>query len=41
MMRAVLLFAAFAVSTIAAFAHHGSGSYDASKPLTITGPIVT
>jgi len=41
MMRAVLLFAAFAVSTSAAFAHHGWGSYDASKPLTVTGPIVT
>src|SRR5881396_925058 len=41
MMRAVLLFAAFAVSTSAAFAHHGWGSYDAAKPITVTGPIVT
>jgi hypothetical protein len=41
MMRAVILFAAFAVLTSAAFAHHGWGSYDASKPLTVTGPIVT
>src|SRR5947207_12312215 len=41
MMRAVLLFAAFAVSTGAAFAHHGWGSYDATKPVTVTGPIVT
>jgi len=41
MMKAVLWFAAFAVLTGAAFAHHGWGSYDANKPLTVTGPIVT
>ena len=41
MMKAVLLFAAFAVLTGAAFAHHGWGSYDANKPLTVTGPIMT
>src|SRR5262249_32554053 len=41
MMRAVLLFAALAVLTGAAFAHHGWGSYDANKPLTVTGPIMT
>src|SRR5258707_743485 len=41
MMRVFLLFAVFAVLTSAAFAHHGWGSYDASKPLTVTGPIVT
>jgi Family of unknown function (DUF6152) len=41
MMRVFLLFAVFAVLTSAAFAHHGWGSYDASKPLTVAGPIVT
>jgi hypothetical protein len=41
MMRVFLLFAVFAVLTSTAFAHHGWGSYDASKPLTVTGPIVT
>lgn len=25
----------------AAAAHHGWGSYDASKPVTVTGPILT
>ena len=41
MLRAVLLFSAFAVLTSAAVAHHGWGSYDASHPVTVTGPIVT
>jgi hypothetical protein len=41
MLRAVLLFSLFALLTGAAYAHHGWGSYDASKPLTVTGPIVT
>jgi hypothetical protein len=31
--------AAFACGSAAA--HHGWGSYDASKPITVTGPIVT
>jgi hypothetical protein len=30
-----------AASTAAALAHHGWGSYDASKPVTVTGPIAT
>jgi Family of unknown function (DUF6152) len=28
-------------SASAAFAHHGWGSYDASKPFTVAGPILT
>ena len=28
-------------STVAVLAHHGWGSYDASKPVTVTGPIET
>jgi hypothetical protein len=30
-----------AVSTMVVLAHHGWGSYDASKPVTVTGPIQT
>jgi uncharacterized protein DUF6152 len=30
-----------ATSTAYVFAHHGWGSYDASKPITVTGPIET
>jgi hypothetical protein len=30
-----------ALLTGAAFAHHGWGSYDPAKPVTVTGPIVT
>ncbi|HEY7084906.1 MAG TPA: DUF6152 family protein [Hyphomicrobiaceae bacterium] len=30
-----------AASTMSVFAHHGWGSYDASKPITVTGPIET
>ena len=30
-----------ATSTMSVFAHHGWGSYDASKPITVTGPIET
>jgi Family of unknown function (DUF6152) len=41
MTRSVFFFAAFALLTSAALAHHGWGSYDASKPVTVTGPIVT
>src|SRR6266481_82312 len=33
MMRSVIL--------LSAFAHHGWGSYDASKPVTVAGPIMT
>ena len=39
--RAFALLAALALLTGAAFAHHGWGSYDAGKPVTVTGPIVT
>ena len=41
MMRSVILFSAFALLTSTAFAHHGWGSYDASKPVTVAGPIMT
>jgi hypothetical protein len=30
-----------AILPAAVFAHHGWGSYDAAKPLTVTGPIET
>lgn len=40
--RAVIAgFSILAVTTIAAVAHHGWGSYDASKPVTVEGPILT
>jgi hypothetical protein len=41
MLRAVIGFATLALLASAALAHHGWGSYDATKPVTITGPIVT
>ena len=41
MTRAVIFFFAFTLLTSAAFAHHGWGSYDANKPLTISGPILS
>ena len=41
MIRAVTFFAAIAVLTVAASAHHGWGSYDAANPVTVTGPILT
>ena len=41
MTRSVFFSAAFALLTSAALAHHGWGSYDASNPVTVTGPIVT
>jgi Family of unknown function (DUF6152) len=41
MMRTVIAWAAFALLTGAAFAHHGWGSYDAAKPVTVAGPILT
>jgi hypothetical protein len=41
MTRTVIFFSAFALLTGAAFAHHGWGSYDANKPVTVTGPILT
>jgi hypothetical protein len=33
--------AMLAATTMAAVAHHGWGSYDASKPVTVEGPIIT
>ncbi|MGL5164515.1 MAG: DUF6152 family protein [Afipia sp.] len=40
--RAVIAgFSILAVTTMAAVAHHGWGSYDASKPVTVEGPILT
>ena len=41
MMRIVSISAAIALTAGAALAHHGWGSYDAAKPLTVTGPILT
>ena len=41
MMRFVTFLSVFALLTGAAFSHHGWGSYDAAKPVTVTGPIVT
>jgi len=41
MTRTVIFFSPFALLTGAAFAHHGWGSYDANKPVTVTGPILT
>jgi hypothetical protein len=41
MIRAVAILAVFALLTGAALAHHGWGSYDAAKPVTVAGPIVT
>src|SRR6266851_6276373 len=41
MLRAVAIFAALALLTGAAFAHHGWGSYDAAKPVTVAGPVLT
>jgi hypothetical protein len=41
MKRALFGFAALVVSTGIAIAHHGWGSYDASKPITVNGPILT
>jgi hypothetical protein len=41
MIRAVLFLASLVLLTGAALAHHGWGSYDAVKPITVVGPIVT
>jgi hypothetical protein len=41
MMRAVILLPLFTLLTSAAFAHHGWGSYDATRPVTVAGPIIT
>ena len=41
MTRAFILLPLLASLTGAAFAHHGWGSYDATHPVTVTGPIMT
>jgi len=41
MIRTVTFFAALAVLTGVALAHHGWGSYDAAKPFTVAGAILT
>ena len=42
MLKTITVVSALAlVSAGAALAHHGWGSYDASKPVTVAGPIVT
>lgn len=41
MKRALILAAAAALVAGTAAAHHGWGSYDAAKPVTVTGPILT
>jgi Family of unknown function (DUF6152) len=41
MTRPFFFTAAFALLTSAALAHHGWGSYDANKPITVAGPIMT
>ena len=41
MTRTITSFAVLALVTSAALAHHGWGSYDAAKPVTVAGPIVT
>src|ERR1700730_14111173 len=41
MIRTATYVAAAALLSGAALAHHGWGSYDAAKPVTVAGPIVT
>jgi hypothetical protein len=41
MLRIVLALMALASLMGAAVAHHGWGSYDAAKPVTVAGPILT
>jgi hypothetical protein len=41
MLRAVIGFTTIALLTGVALAHHGWGSYDAAKPVTVAGPVVT
>lgn len=40
-MRAIILVPLFMLLTGAAVAHHGWGSYDATRPVTVAGPIIT
>ena len=41
MIRTATYCAAVAFLSGAALAHHGWGSYDAAKPITVSGPVVT
>lgn len=41
MQRLLIIAAAAVILTGTAAAHHGWGSYNAAKPVTVTGPIVT
>jgi hypothetical protein len=41
MKRTITAILALALASHAAVAHHGWGSYDAAKPVTVTGPVVT
>ena len=41
MTRTIAALAGLGLLSGAAFAHHGWGSYEASSPVTVTGPIVT
>jgi cytochrome c biogenesis factor len=41
MMRIAVACTVFALLLGAAFAHHGWGSYDAAKPVTVAGPVLT
>ena len=41
MIRTCTFVTVLALLTGAAFAHHGWGSYDAAKPVTVAGPILT
>jgi hypothetical protein len=41
MMRTVTFLGALALMSGTALAHHGWGSYDAAKPVTVEGPILT
>ena len=41
MIRAITYCTALTLVTGGALAHHGWGSYDAAKPITVAGPIVT
>jgi hypothetical protein len=41
MKKSVIVFGSLVVLTGGALAHHGWGSYDAAKPVTVSGPILT
>jgi hypothetical protein len=41
MKRYVVLCAALTLAAFPAIAHHGWGSYDAARPITVTGPVLT